>query len=553
MDPELLVDADELEQLAKLLTDRRQLAEQYHVRAREFMGQSGANQLATALRWANDTAVELRNRANIVRAAEKGGDPFGALSTFGLTTAIGTVSDQDQTRLRKALKSVIKANATARPEQRAQAIRQFFAKLTAAERSWLAIDQPEVVGRLDGAPAKVRYAANRLLIERALTHERKALADLKASDPKNPRIALLEQRVARMTEFLQPRVTGDGQSKPRQFLLFDPADDGRVAEVFGDLSTAKHVAIVVPGITNRLDNYNHIANDAKWLIRDRTTDADLPQSAVITWLGYDTPEFGDSVLPAKAEAGAPALHAFRVGLEAAKGAKFALFAHSYGTLLSSKALQQGAPFDSVVFMGSPGLGPNVTSAADLKLAPGTQVFAMRAPADWVSYTAAHGNDPAEMPGIRRLATGSSTGHSEYYKPRNTGLDNLQAILTGDGHVRSFTGSPKLDDEQLGAGALRILVKELQSRVPQWKVGELGAALDPVIKGAMSGENDLRTTIDQAMRELKKSDLGIYLSDSDIIEITTKALGAVARPVAERGVDALEEAARRTVASGLEPR
>src|SRR5690606_7814228 len=95
------------------------------------------------------------------------------------------------------------------------------------------------------------------------------------------------------------------------------------------------------------------------------TGKDLPKAAVITWLGYDTPEFGDSVLPAKAEAGAPALHSFRAGLEAAKGAKFALFAHSYGTLLASKALQQGTPFDSVVFMGSPGLGPNITSAADL--------------------------------------------------------------------------------------------------------------------------------------------------------------------------------------------
>src|SRR5690606_23435196 len=144
---------------------------------------------------------------------------------------------------------------------------------------------------------------------------------------------------------------------------------------------------------------------------------------------------------------------------------FALFAHSYGTLLASKALQQGTPFDSVVSMGSPGLGPNITSAADLKLAPGTQVFAMRAPGDLVSYTQAHGKDPAEMPGIRRLATGASSGHSQYYIPKNTGLDNLQTILTGDGCVQTFTGSPRLDDEQLGASGVRVLIRELQSRVP----------------------------------------------------------------------------------------
>ncbi len=535
MDPERVVDADELEQLAKLLIDRRQLAEQYYARACQLMGQSGANQLVTVLKWATDTAAELRNRAAIARAAEKGGDPFGALSTFGLTTAIATISGQDRTRLRKDLKSLVTDSGKAGPEQRAQAVREFFGKLTAAERSWLAVDQPGLVGRLDGATAKVRYAANRLLIERALAHEQRNLIELKTADSRNPQVKLLEQRIARMAELLQPRMTGDGQLKPRQFLLFDPADDGRVAEVFGDLAKAKHVAVMVPGITNRLDNYRDIFKDAQNLIIDPTTGKDLPETAVITWLGYDTPELGDSVLPAKAEAGAPALYSFRAGLEAAKGAKFALFAHSYGTLLSSKALQQGTPFDSVVFMGSPGLGPNVKSAADLKLAPGTQVFAMRAPGDVVSYTEAHGRDPAEMSDIQRLATGTSSGHSQYYIPKNTGLDNLQAVLTGDRCVQTFVGSPRLDDEQLGASGVRVLVRELQSRVPQWKTAELGATFDPVIKDALNGKTDPKTTVSRAIEELKKSDLGGYLSATDVAEITAKALAAAGEPLAERAV------------------
>lgn len=187
MDPERVVDADELEQLAKLLIDRRQLAEQYYARACQLMGQSGANQLVTVLKWATDTAAELRNRAAIARAAEKGGDPFGALSTFGLTTAIATISGQDRTRLRKDLKSLVTDSGKAGPEQRAQAVREFFGKLTAAERSWLAVDQPGLVGRLDGATAKVRYAANRLLIERALAHEQRNLIELKTADSRNLR------------------------------------------------------------------------------------------------------------------------------------------------------------------------------------------------------------------------------------------------------------------------------------------------------------------------------------------------------------------------------
>ncbi|GAB3156421.1 alpha/beta hydrolase [Microbispora hainanensis] len=525
MEPERVVDADDLERLAKLLTDKRQLAEQYYARACRLVGQAQATPLAAMLRWAGETATELGNRAAIVRAAEKGGDPFGALSEFGLSTAIGTVSGQDRTRLIKDLKSVINRNEAARPEQRAEAIRKFFGKLTAAERSSLAIEQPDVVGRLDGAPATVRYAANRLLIERALAHEQKDLAALKATDPKSPQVTLLEKRVARMTEFLQPRVTGDGRSVPRQFLLFDPAGDGRVAEVFGDLAKAEHVAVMVPGITNRLDNYQDLAIDAQTLITDPDTKKDLPKTAVITWLGYDTPELGDSVLQAKAEAGAPALHSFRAGLEAAKGAKFALFAHSYGTLLSSKALQQGTPFDSVVFMGSPGLGANVKSVADLKLAPGTPVFAMRAPGDWVSYSEAHGKDPAELPGVRRLATGHSSGHSQYYIPNNTALQNLQTILTGDGCYQSFLGSPELDDEQFGASAAPVLVKELQSRVPQWKVGELGAVFESAIKSALDGNADLKTKAAQIWQALQKANLDGYFTKEDIAAITAKTLAA----------------------------
>ncbi|WP_432870168.1 alpha/beta hydrolase [Microbispora rosea] len=523
MEPERVVDADDLERLAKLLTDKRQLAEQYYARACRLVGQAQATPLAAMLRWAGETATELGNRAAIVRAAEKGGDPFVALSEFGLSTAIGTVSGQDRKRLTKDLKSVIDRSSTARPEQRAEAIRKFFGKLTAAERASLAVEQPDVVGRLDGAPATVRYAANRLLIERALTHEQKDLAALKATDPKSLQVTLLEKRVARMTEFLQPRVTGDGRSVPRQFLLFDPAGDGRVAEVFGDLAKAEHVAVMVPGITNRLDNYDSIANDAVALLKDRASGKELPDSAVITWLGYDTPEFGDSVLPAKAEVGAPALHSFRAGLETAKGAKLALFAHSYGTLLSSKALQEGTPFDSVVFMGSPGLGPTIKSAADLKLRPGTQVFAMRAPGDWVSYTEAHGSDPAEMADIRRLATGRSSGHSEYYTPKNTGLENLQTILTGDGCVQTFMGSPKLDDEQFGAANVRVLVKELQSRVPQWKTGELATAFEPIITGVMNGGTDIPTLMALTTKTLADSGLGGYFTPQDIAQIVGRSL------------------------------
>ncbi|MEU8265813.1 alpha/beta hydrolase [Sphaerisporangium sp. NPDC049002] len=532
MEPERLVDPEELEQLAKLLTDRRQLAEQYYARAGELIGQAQAGPMVSVLRWATDTPAELLNRASIARAAEKGGDPFAALKTFGLTTSIGSVSAKEGIRLGDGLKAVLEKNRTATPEERAAAVRTYFAKLKADERSWLTANQPNLVGGLDGAPSAVRFAANKLLIERDLTHEQQELAHLKATDPKNPQIAVLKSRVARLTEFQQPRITGDGQSKLRQFLLFDPANDGRVAEVFGDLTKAAHVAVMVPGITNRLDNYDDIAKDAQWLIRDPKSGKDFADSAVIAWLGYDTPELGDSVLPSKAQAGASELHSFRAGLQLAKSALVSLFAHSYGTLLSSKALQQGTAFDTIVFMGSPGLGPNIKSAADLKLPPGTPVFAMRAPGDWVSYTEAHGKDPAELPGVQRLATGRSAGHSQYYMDHNIALKNLQVLLTGDGSVQTFTGSPELADEKSGAGFARMLVKELQAQVPPWKTGELGAALEQIINtvdpkllvGPVTGGKE--SLVAATLVALKKSGLDGYFSKEDVARLIGKSIGEI---------------------------
>ncbi|WP_179154972.1 hypothetical protein [Microbispora sp. GKU 823] len=66
-----MVDADDLERLAKLLTDKRQLAEQYYARACRLVGQAQATPLAAMLRWAGETATELGNRAAIARSAER--------------------------------------------------------------------------------------------------------------------------------------------------------------------------------------------------------------------------------------------------------------------------------------------------------------------------------------------------------------------------------------------------------------------------------------------------------------------------------------------------
>src|SRR5689334_18052955 len=42
----------------------------------------------------------------------------------------------------------------------------------------------------------------------------------------------------------------------RHFLFFDPAGDGKTAEVFGDLATASRIAILVPGVDTTLADFD---------------------------------------------------------------------------------------------------------------------------------------------------------------------------------------------------------------------------------------------------------------------------------------------------------
>ena len=88
----------------------------------------------------------------------------------------------------------------------------------------------------------------------------------------------------------------------RHFLLFDPAGDGRAAEVFGDLTTARHVAVVVPGMNNDLNNFT--GGDAE-KVQHQASQFDPDQVATIQWLGYDTPEGATALAARRRGARAP--------------------------------------------------------------------------------------------------------------------------------------------------------------------------------------------------------------------------------------------------------
>ncbi len=75
-------------------------------------------------------------------------------------------------------------------------------------------------------------------------------------------------------------------AKPsRQFLTFDGRGPGQAVEVTGDLLKADHIAVPIPGSDTSIDTYDRFRGTALAL-HARTG----PTAAVITWLGYETPD-----------------------------------------------------------------------------------------------------------------------------------------------------------------------------------------------------------------------------------------------------------------------
>jgi hypothetical protein len=264
-------------------------------------------------------------------------------------------------------------------------------------------------------------------------------------------------------------------SPGRQMLDWEPVDDGRAIEVFGDLATARHIAVVVPGIMNTIENFDdQLGRNAKdlWV----GTSAFDRRTAVVAWLGYDTPELLNAVSKGRAIEYEAELRSFVASLP--RDAHVTVVAHSYGTVLAAESAARGLAADDLVLLGSP--GTRLDHAADADLEPDAQVFAGVSDTDWIVGRSGWGSvlcpemivDTAWLTGLRLLAnpvtgplswvtdscktdsdgdikglshglnpahedfgaveisTADVDGHSSYFDPNSTSLDAVARIVTG---------------------------------------------------------------------------------------------------------------------------
>lgn len=317
----------------------------------------------------------------------------------------------------------------------------FFETLTPAQQATLAEEHPELVGGLDGAPIELRYDANLVLIDRAAAESAAEVGRLQAElddewwNPFARRSleAQIEHEQGRAEQF------AEWADSDRQFLLFDPSGDGQVAEVIGDLEAAEHVAYFVPGVGNDIDDFDGgtraSAEQIQDVIAEQSPDA---QTATIAWLGYDPPEGKFTVAAARAdraEGAADRLPDFVAGVAVQTGDQHVtVVGHSYGSVATSLAAQNGLVVDDIVLIGSP--GARADHADDLG---GATVWAALADGDDIGGVTGidigglgHGTDPVgdDFGGLV-FDTGEASGHSDYLREGTLSAANIAAIITGD--------------------------------------------------------------------------------------------------------------------------
>lgn len=236
---------------------------------------------------------------------------------------------------------------------------------------------PAVVAATDGMPLEWRERATRRLMVTEAERLR-ALVAVRPGRPDEPAERYEREAMDRRLALLDGWIASD-----RVFVWFDPAGDGRLIEIVGDLASAKAVGVFVPGTSSELESFEKVASQARSLVA--TAEAMNEDVAVVAWLGYDAPAgIGFNLEAAtadKAIAGAPGLVDFVDGLAAQRpDIPLTVVAHSYGSVLAGwAAADDHLHADRLIIIGS----PNVVAAdaGTLNLPVSAGVFVGEAPYD----------------------------------------------------------------------------------------------------------------------------------------------------------------------------
>lgn len=231
-----------------------------------------------------------------------------------------------------------------------------------------------------------------------------------------------------------------------RYLRLDPRGDGRVVEVLGNLATAKHVVVLVPGMSNDIGNYRtSLRSKAVSLLAAMRSQTD-DDVAVISWLGYDTPGLDGASGSTVAMVAAQTLIADVAAIRRSyPTAHVTVVGHSYGSVVLGRAMRAGIGVPTAIAVGSPGMDADDrdelgSHATTLWAAKSTTAISIRllpflhlpVPAirigDPVALAPVHGEDPsAKGFGARRFPVGDIGGHGEYFDPGTVSVRSIARI------------------------------------------------------------------------------------------------------------------------------
>ncbi|MCV7122156.1 hypothetical protein H7H53_03155, partial [Mycobacterium lacus] len=262
------------------------------------------------------------------------------------------------------------------------------------------------------------------------------------------------------------RTLSDPANKGASLILLDTASNPRkvlAAIGVGDVDNAERVGVTVGGLNTRVSSsVGDMVREAQAQrgkaveLRGRAEVANPEAVASIAWLGYDAPDsLKDVTHDWLARDAAGPLNSFYKGLAATANAPdqhITAFGHSYGSLVTSLALQQGAPVSDVVLYGSP--GTELTNVTQLGVQPGHAYYMIGVNdhvSDIIPDFGAFGAAPQDVPGMTQLSVNTGVapgpllgdgllherayGHSEYARDGNNNQlrmsgYNMAAVLAG---------------------------------------------------------------------------------------------------------------------------
>ncbi|WP_138758552.1 alpha/beta hydrolase [Modestobacter altitudinis] len=235
---------------------------------------------------------------------------------------------------------------------------------------------------------------------------------------------------------LTARLAGDLSVR---ILGCDPTGPGRAVVALGDPATAADVVLLVPGADIDLTTLDDpVVPDRRPMGWARALSAAAgPDTAVVLWVGYPTPQgLGrDAATGRLARAAVPALVEEVTALRDRPGGvpHLTVLGHSYGAVVVALAAPQLAA-DDLVLLASPGArAPDVTA-----LHTSARVWAGSGPGDWIGRVPhlqlgdlGHGADPAAASfGARPLDVADVTAHDGYFRAGSASLTAIADVVTG---------------------------------------------------------------------------------------------------------------------------